>query len=656
LFRRKLGLAALVHGGRKVLQAPSWAVQEEPGWVEQARAFNRGKFGRNRQIIVIAVALASTISVVGWCFNTLPSSVAYVVAALSILIFEAFWELLTASLAVILPKSRHADVSELNPDSIANAPKPPLVIPVIIRSEADIEQAINCIREVRQSACRVEISGIALLVDFADCHLKASISDAHFRAGLEQKLTLQNDREADGLDAVALYRERSWNPYEARWMGWERKRGKIIEFMRLTRGRSTTFTSACPPTWIGTRYMMSIDVDTRPEEGAVARLIAALESDHRMSIAAPTLETLARDREPADRWLIEPNFSRPICHEPKASQLVYGSELFNGKGAVAIDPFLNSTSDIPENCVLSHDHLEALLSGACAVGSACVSEPFPSTREAWESRQHRWFRGDTQILAWGLCGRSWHKNNARRLKWPARVTALRLALTPINCAIRYAAVLALVAASVKLAIITLLLIAVLSRGGPVVGFLSFIRATTNGYRNNGFVSNAIFYVGNSTLRAVGELAYFQRLAILGAHAAAIAIFRMCRTSRRGLLEWYPDNPRGVALMRRRAEGMIVLLGLTAAIMTNNWPIFIAIASWFGLAVTVSSLPTLSTKSGRRRSKPPISMILPVPNSQVRPTLALAGTGQGRASVPNSTAVPAAGLYAVTGGADASSTC
>jgi hypothetical protein len=30
-----------------------------------------------------------------------------------------------------------------------------------------------------------------------------------------------------------LHRKREWNPSERRWMGWERKRGKLHEFNRL---------------------------------------------------------------------------------------------------------------------------------------------------------------------------------------------------------------------------------------------------------------------------------------------------------------------------------------------------------------------------------------------------------------------------------------
>src|SRR6185295_11832918 len=41
-----------------------------------------------------------------------------------------------------------------------------------------------------------------------------------------------------------LHRERRWNPQEQKWMGWERKRGKLAELNRLLRGATdTSFTT-----------------------------------------------------------------------------------------------------------------------------------------------------------------------------------------------------------------------------------------------------------------------------------------------------------------------------------------------------------------------------------------------------------------------------
>ena len=58
-----------------------------------------------------------------------------------------------------------------------------------------------------------------------------------------------------------------WNAREGKWMGWERKRGKLHELNRLLRGAAdTTFLRRrgrrprCPP---GVRYVITLDADTR---------------------------------------------------------------------------------------------------------------------------------------------------------------------------------------------------------------------------------------------------------------------------------------------------------------------------------------------------------------------------------------------------------
>lgn len=549
-----------------------------------------------RQGAVILASVSLTLSVYLVLLLFLEDKRAFaILCLLGFIVFETLWNLVTAALAIVMPKTLHLNVEEIAEPNLYDYPRPPLVVPVILRSDADIKDALNCVRDIVFSPTQLEIDGIALLVDFADCPDEMQVSDDQFRQALERELSEIRAIAGPDLRVVPLYRRRAWNKFEERWMGWERKRGKIVEFLRHTRGLPSTFVTQCPREWLGCRYIMTIDVDTRLERGTVARLVAALENLDGVSIAAPTLETLPREKETIERWLIEPNFARPVSHEPKAAQLVYGCELFNGKGVVAVDQFLNSTSQIPENSVLSHDHLEALLSGACAVGSACVCEPFPETRIAWERRQHRWFRGDTQVLPWGINGRSWYKNDARRLSWQGRFTAARVALTPINHAIRYVAVLALSTISVSLSVATLMALVFFRRDGIADGLLSLIRARFNSYRNNSLFSNIIFYLGNSALRSIGEIIYFQRVAILAAHASILALLRMTRKSRCRLLEWYPDDPASVIRWRRLAEAALVALAIgTSMLSTEIQVTSVAIVAWWLVVTVISMLPPVPT--------------------------------------------------------------
>jgi cyclic beta-1,2-glucan synthetase len=77
-----------------------------------------------------------------------------------------------------------------------------------------------------------------------------------------------------------LHRKRVWNDSEGRWIGWERKRGKLHELNRLLRGATdTTFidlgaTAAPPPQNV--RYVLTLDSDTRLPRDAVRRLIGKM--------------------------------------------------------------------------------------------------------------------------------------------------------------------------------------------------------------------------------------------------------------------------------------------------------------------------------------------------------------------------------------------
>ena len=79
----------------------------------------------------------------------------------------------------------------------------------------------------------------ALLSDWADAARGSrpedqSLVEAALR-GIEQ---LNGGTGADRF--FLFHRARRWNAREQRWMGWERKRGKLAEFNRLLRGATDT--------------------------------------------------------------------------------------------------------------------------------------------------------------------------------------------------------------------------------------------------------------------------------------------------------------------------------------------------------------------------------------------------------------------------------
>ena len=94
------------------------------------------------------------------------------------------------------------------------------------------------------------------------------------------RLNRQYEPTSDGPRFFLLHRRRVWNESQGKWIGWERKRGKLHELNRLLRGATdTTFlpVGGRPPLVpSGVRYVITLDTDTRLPIGAAKRLIGKM--------------------------------------------------------------------------------------------------------------------------------------------------------------------------------------------------------------------------------------------------------------------------------------------------------------------------------------------------------------------------------------------
>ena len=82
-------------------------------------------------------------------------------------------------------------------------------------------------------------------------------------------------------------------------------------------------------------------------------------------------------------------------------QDLFGEGIFTGKGLYDVDAFMAALEGrVPENALLSHDLFEGLHARAALVTDVEVVDDYPSSVLAHARRQHRWVRGDWQILWW----------------------------------------------------------------------------------------------------------------------------------------------------------------------------------------------------------------------------------------------------------------
>src|SRR6185436_2129903 len=90
------------------------------------------------------------------------------------------------------------------------------------------------------------------------------------RTGIEE--LNRRHAETSGARFFLFHRQRQYNAREGLWMGWERKRGKLEEFVRLLRGAAdTSYTTLLGELQLlsDVRFVITLDRDTRlPREAA----------------------------------------------------------------------------------------------------------------------------------------------------------------------------------------------------------------------------------------------------------------------------------------------------------------------------------------------------------------------------------------------------
>jgi cyclic beta-1,2-glucan synthetase len=310
-----------------------------------------------------------------------------------------------------------------------------VVLPVLIGSEAEVRRHIWQL-ETHANANPASNVGFALLSDWPDSSVEIDDED---RELLQLAHRLVDDlnqryaaRSATGPLFHLFHRRRQWNDVERCWMGWERKRGKLVELNRLLRGE--TGTSFIPAggdlAWEtpvvapqGVRYVLTVDADTRLPMGIVNRLVGTAAhplnrpvygGDGRVvvrgyGIMQPRVTPLLPER--AEDSLYQEIDARGSGLDPYAGavsnvyQDVFGQAIFTGKGLYDVDAVERVLRDrIPDNTLLSHDLFEGTFARTALVTDAEVFEDFPSHSEVAAARQHRWTRGDWQLLPWLLHG------------------------------------------------------------------------------------------------------------------------------------------------------------------------------------------------------------------------------------------------------------
>jgi cyclic beta-1,2-glucan synthetase len=510
-----------------------------------------------------------------------------------------------------------------------------VVVPTLLTSEADVREGIERL-EVHYLANGEGEVRFALLSDWADAQQESMPGDEALLAAAVEGIAALNAKHGPAREGgdrfLLLHRRRAWNEREGVWMGWERKRGKLRELNRLLRGATdTTFLPVGPrgpAVPQGVRYVITLDADTRMPRDGVCLLVGAMAHPLNQPVFDPATRLVVEGHAvlqprvtptlPAvgTGTLFRQIFSGPRGIDPYAFAVsdvyedLFGEGIYTGKGIYDVDAFERALAGrVPENTLLSHDLFEGLFARAGLVSDIELFEEYPAHYEVSAVRQHRWARGDWQLLPW-IFGRApdasgrrgpnpistigrWKMidNLRRNLSAPAALATLAAcwALPAVNAHLWTAFILATIA---------------------IPGLSSFIAEMLQGRRGlakRSFVRGIGADLGLSLAQAALRMILLAHQAWLMADAILRTLIRLAIT-RRHLLEWVPaaqarqTQDLEIGGFYRRMHGAILLAAavgsLVAVVHPEAWPeaaVFVAAWALSPLVARTISLPARATE-------------------------------------------------------------
>ena len=157
-----------------------------------------------------------------------------------------------------------------------------VVVPTMLSNSEELLRQIEHL-EIHYLSGPEDDLTFALLLDRTDADQKFIAEEDAMITDGEAAILQLNERYGAGVAGkrfLLLIRDRQFNASEGKWMGWERKRGKLQELNQLLRGAKDTTFNALDGTipWVPdqVRYVITMDADTRLPRDAARKLIGKM--------------------------------------------------------------------------------------------------------------------------------------------------------------------------------------------------------------------------------------------------------------------------------------------------------------------------------------------------------------------------------------------
>jgi cyclic beta-1,2-glucan synthetase len=296
-----------------------------------------------------------------------------------------------------------------------------VVVPMLLTASESVKNELTRL-EVRYLGNADANLRFALLTDFADAPQQDMSEDAEYLDIVIRGTEELNQRYGAGRFFL-FHRRRVWSESEQRWIGWERKRGKLEQLNRFLTGDPAPelqelLRAGDRVQLEGIRFVITLDADTQLLRGAGRRMIetlahplnkARLSADGRrvvrgytiiqpgVSTTLPSVTATWFSRIFSDPRGIDP-YTRAVSD---VYQDLIGEGSYHGKGIYDLRTFhCLLTGRFPPSHLLSHDLLEGCHVRVGLATDIELLDSFPSNYIEWWNRQHRWTRGDWQVIDW----------------------------------------------------------------------------------------------------------------------------------------------------------------------------------------------------------------------------------------------------------------
>ncbi|MEP6558940.1 MAG: carbohydrate-binding protein, partial [Burkholderiales bacterium] len=300
-----------------------------------------------------------------------------------------------------------------------------VVMPVMLVDVAGVRRLAAQLE--RHSLANRELHAqFALLTDHVDADTEHIEADAALLAEAMAAIDAIEARHPSGADVprrfLLLHRERRFSETEQRWIGWERKRGKLEQLLALLAGADSSpspfvdLGSRSQPA-VQTRYVVTLDSDTQLPPNTLRELVGV--AAHPLN--QPRVDARGR-RVVAGYGILQPRIVTPLptarestpfhwlfagqCgidpYSAASSELyqdVFDAGTFTGKGLLHVQAMHQVLAGrFVEGRILSHDLAEGAIARCAGVSDIALIESAPMHADAAAARVQRWARGDWQLL------------------------------------------------------------------------------------------------------------------------------------------------------------------------------------------------------------------------------------------------------------------